>query len=75
MTDLSDQPTIPTLTKDSVPLLPKKIGPYKIESLLKKGGMSFLYLGVHPDSLRPIVIKVLSPKFIKNEEVAQRFLK
>ncbi len=75
MTDVSDQPTIPTLTKDGTPLLPKKIGPYKIESLLKKGGMSFLYLAVHPQSSRPIVIKVLSPKFIKNEEVATRFLK
>lgn len=75
MTDISDQPTIPTLTKDATPLLPKKIGPYKIESLLKKGGMSFLYLGVQPQTSRPIVIKVLSPKFIKNEEVAQRFLK
>jgi serine/threonine protein kinase len=75
MPDISDQPTIPTLTKDVTPLLPKKIGPYKIESLLKKGGMSFLYLGVHPESARPIVIKVLSPKFIKNEIVMQRFLK
>lgn len=75
MTETADQPTIPTLTKDETPLLPKKIGPYKIESLLKKGGMSFLYLGVHPQTSRPIVIKVLSPKYIKNEDVAERFLK
>lgn len=75
MPEISDQPTLPTLTKDETPLLPKKIGPYKIESLLKKGGMSFLYLGIHPETGRPIVIKVLSPKYIKNEEVVQRFLK
>jgi eukaryotic-like serine/threonine-protein kinase len=75
MTEISDQPTIPNLTKDVTPLLPKKIGPYKIEGLLKKGGMSFLYLGSQPQSARPIVIKVLSPKFIKNEEMVQRFLK
>ena len=42
---------------------------------LKKGGMSFLYLGVHPKTAKPIVVKVLSPKFIKNEEIVNRFLK
>lgn len=73
--EIADQPTLPTLTKHETPLLPKKIGPYKIESLLKKGGMSFLYLGVDPKTAKPIVIKVLSPKFIKNEEVIKRFLK
>ena len=72
--DIADQPTLPTLT-NVTPLLPKKIGPYKIESLLKKGGMSFLYLAVSDESAKPIVIKVLSPKFIKNEEVVDRFLK
>ena len=73
--DIADQPTLPTLTSHVTPLLPKKIGPYKIESLLKKGGMSFLYLATSEESAKPIVIKVLSPKFIKNEEVVNRFLK
>ncbi|MFA6118430.1 MAG: protein kinase [Parachlamydiales bacterium] len=73
--DISDQPTIPNYTKNVTSLLPKKIGPYKIESLLKKGGMSFLYLALDPDTSRLIVVKVLSPKFIKNEDAIQRFLK
>ncbi|NGX34012.1 MAG: Serine/threonine-protein kinase StkP [Candidatus Anoxychlamydiales bacterium] len=73
--EIKDQPTLPTLTKFETPMLPKKIGPYKIESLLKKGGMSFLYLGVDPKNASPIVIKVLSPRFIKSEEVTKRFLK
>ncbi len=54
---------------------PSKIGPYKIEGLLNKGGMSLLYLGMHPETLEPIVVKVLIPKFLKNQETTQRFLK
>jgi len=55
--------------------IPQKIGPYKIESLLEKGGMSQLYLGVHPDTKEPTTIKVLLPKFLSNPDVVQRFLK
>ncbi len=55
--------------------LPQKIGPYKIESLLSKGGMSLLYLGIHPGTSQPLAIKVLLPKYLKNKEMAGRFLK
>jgi len=44
--------------------IPKSIGPYKIECLLEKGGMSILYLGVHPETGEPTTIKVLSPRFV-----------
>lgn len=54
--------------------VPKSIGPYQIESLLEKGGMSILYLGIHPETKEPVTIKVLSPKFVSNTEVVQRFL-
>jgi serine/threonine protein kinase len=74
--DFHKQTTIPDLTEGSRPgPLPNKIGPYKIESLLNKGGMSYLYLGLHPGTTQPIVIKVLSPKFIANQEMVARFLK
>ncbi len=79
--DFHKQTTIPDLHADlharpSRPYpLPQKIGPYRIESLLNKGGMSLLYLGVHPQTAHPIVIKVLLPKFLKNKEIANRFLK
>lgn len=71
------QTTIPDLTLDETPQLeiPKNIGPYKIESLLNKGGMSLLYLALDPKNKTPVVIKVLSPKYLRNKEVIDRFLK
>jgi serine/threonine protein kinase len=55
--------------------LPKKIGDYKIESLLNKGGMSLLYLGLHPQTREPIAVKVLSSKYLSHPEMVERFLK
>ncbi len=54
--------------------VPEAIGPYKIECLLQKGGMSLLYLGTHPDTKEPIAIKVLSQRFLSNPDIIQRFL-
>ncbi len=54
--------------------IPDYIGPYKIESLLEKGGMSYLYLGTHPETREPTTVKVLSPKFVRHPEVVRRFL-
>jgi len=70
------QPTHPKLTsnKELVQELPEKIGPYTIEALLDKGGMSYLFLGTHPETKKPLAIKVLSEKYISNKEVVQRFL-
>lgn len=47
--------------------LPSHIGPYKIDSLLCKGSLSLLYLGIHPDTKTPLVVKILSPNFFKEE--------
>lgn len=55
--------------------IPEKIGPYKVEGLLQKGGMSYLYLASHPQTLDPITIKVLFPEFLSNSEMVQRFLR
>lgn len=55
-------------------VIPKKIGPYTIESLLEKGGMSVLYLGTHPESKQPTTIKVLSEKFLSQPDIVDRFL-
>ncbi len=63
------------ISEHEMPLLPPTIGPYKIDSLLNKGGMSLLYLGVHPDNKQPIAIKVLSPSFVNHPEAVSRFLK
>jgi len=37
--------------------------------------MSYLYLATHPDTKDSITIKVLSPKYLPNEEMVDRFLK
>lgn len=72
------QPTHPGIPigpgRPPVPPIPKMIGPYKIEALLEKGGMSLLYLGTHPETKEPVTIKVLSPKFVAHPEIVKRFL-
>lgn len=73
--DFYKRSTLPTLIEegDSLPV-PKFIGPYKVQSLLSKGGMSLLYLGTHPDTGAPTTIKVLSKKFLSRPDVTKRFL-
>lgn len=72
------QPTLPGVPETEntyqTPPAPKMIGPYKIESLLERGGMSILYLGTHPETKEPVTIKILSPKYLSNPEVVNRFL-
>lgn len=55
--------------------LPEKIGPYRIESLLNRGGMSLLYLGIHPQSRALVAVKVLSPEYVTNSEMTAQFLR
>lgn len=73
------RPTIPPFSSShqeekEVPL-PDKIGPYKIQALLEKGGMSLLYLATDPRSEVPLIVKVLSPQFLSHPEMTNRFLK
>ena len=37
--------------------------------------MSFLYLGIHPDTKQPLAIKILSPAYLSDESAVERFLK
>lgn len=71
------QPTLSEIKSDpEIPIeTPSYIGPYKIESLLNRGGMSLLYMGIHPQTREVLAIKVLSPAFAKNPDMVQRFLK
>jgi serine/threonine protein kinase len=55
--------------------IPEKIGPYKVEGLLNKGGMSLLYLGMRPDTRQLLAIKVLSPELVTHPETKASFLK
>jgi eukaryotic-like serine/threonine-protein kinase len=73
------RPTIPPFSfphqeEREVPL-PDRIGPYKIQALLEKGGMSLLYLATDPKSEAPLIVKVLSPRFLSHPEMTNRFLK
>lgn len=77
--DFHKRHTLPELSPDlneAAPVneIPKMIGPYKIENLLEKGGMSILYLGVHPETKEPTTIKVLLQKYLSRPDVVQRFL-
>jgi eukaryotic-like serine/threonine-protein kinase len=70
------QNTLPDLISgEQEPPLPSMIGPYKIESLLTKGGMSLLYLGLDPETKKTLAIKVLSPSYVNHPEAMERFLK
>jgi serine/threonine protein kinase len=55
--------------------MPKQIGMYKIESLLDKGGMSLLYLGIDPVTHELITLKVLSSKYVAYPEMVERFMR
>lgn len=77
--DLHKQPTIQSKSSEPIlvpvnPPIPAFIGPYKIETLLEKGGMNLLYLGIHPETHDPTTIKVLLPKFLSHPDVVQRFI-
>lgn len=76
--DFSKQPTLVDDVEDEISAkespLPKQIGPYLIESLLDKGGMSLLYLALHPETHEPLIVKVLSPKYLAHPETVARFL-
>jgi eukaryotic-like serine/threonine-protein kinase len=69
-----DTPLLPEPKQSPTPALPEKIGKYKIEGFLAQGGMSLLYLALHPDTFEPIVIKVLSQKFLLQKEIVSSFL-
>ncbi len=74
--DFHKQYTEPGLIdKTETQTLPRTIGPYKIEALLSRGGMSWLYMGIHPETKQPIAIKVLSSSHIKDKDAVERFLK
>lgn len=70
------QTTLPSFepSQPSRDTIPDKIGPYKIETLLAKGGMSLVYLGFDPESREPRVVKVLSPEYLNHPEMVDHFL-
>lgn len=70
------QNTMPDLIsgEEEIPV-PDKIGPYAIESLFAKGGMSLLYLGFNPEEKKTVVVKVLSPSYVNCPHAVGQFIK
>lgn len=54
--------------------LPSSIGLYPVEAVLGRGGMSLLYVGIHPSTYVPVAIKVLAPRYISSTDMVNRFL-
>ena len=68
------QPTHPFEVEKEEHEVPAQIGPYQIEGLIEKGGMSYLYLSTQPETKKTTAVKALLPKFLSRPEVVQRFL-
>ena len=51
----------------------KHIGRYEIKTLIGQGGMSAVYLGYDPRSLREVAIKVLPPYYMHADKFRDRF--
>lgn len=68
MQDFGPQPRLPEV-------MPKKIGPYPVDSLLNQGKISLLYLGTHPETKYPLAIKVLAQSSLTHPELIDHFLK
>ena len=69
-------PTLPSSKQSKErTTLPKRIGPYEVESFLSHGGMSALYLAKKAHTSQLYVIKVLPEDFINDEDLKERFLK
>lgn len=54
-------------------MIGKQILNYEIISLIGEGGMGAVYLAEHTQVKRKVAIKVLLSKYLKNEELKQRF--
>lgn len=54
-------------------LLNRQLGEYRIESLLGKGGMARVYLGVDVNLNRPVAIKVIDTPYQSESDYLERF--
>ncbi len=53
--------------------VPQKIGGYRVERLIGKGGMGAVYLAVQESLRRPVALKVLAPKLAADRDFVHRF--
>src|SRR6476659_644119 len=48
-------------------------GKYRLENLLGQGGMGAVYLATHLGTERYVALKLISPRFMRNDEFVERF--
>lgn len=72
--DIGQRETLPTFKTPAKPPKLTHIGKYKIETLLHKGSMSYLYLAHDPTKDRLVAIKILAPNLRDKKDLAERFL-
>ena len=51
----------------------QRLGPYRIESVLGRGGMGTVYVGVHQETGQRAAVKVLAPGLAEDEGFRARF--
>ena len=73
--NFSKNDTQPNINVDEQEKIYKKIGPYQIDSFFSKGGMGILYLAHDPKEEKFVILKILPPKFFKNKNFQDNFLK
>jgi predicted Ser/Thr protein kinase len=59
----------------SAPAVGETFGPYRVESVLGRGGMGTVYLATHARLERKVALKVIAPWFAMDGEFRERFLR
>ena len=67
---LADPGLLPSEADD--PLIGGRLGPYEVVSLLGRGGMGIVYLGLDTRLQRPVAIKALPPAFTHDTRLRAR---
>ena len=57
------------------PRVGSELGPYRIESVIGRGGMGVVYLATHAGLDRKVALKLLAPDFADDEAFRARFLR
>lgn len=53
--------------------IPSRVGDYRIERLIGRGGMGRVYLAEHATMLRPVALKTLPPERMRQANAVERF--
>jgi predicted Ser/Thr protein kinase len=59
----------------AAPAVGETFGPYRVESILGRGGMGTVYLATHARLERNVALKVMEPVLAQDDEFRERFLR